>query len=357
MLSPQVSVENVLVRLFVAATFLLFLAPASSGSAASSAAAAARQYSRSYKVHGTVTVGANPVGVVVGSGGYLVANFGGSTVSKVDSTTLKVTQTINVGRAPYWLARMVRSEQTYVSQIYVTNQKDNTVSVFDDYTGKTAATIPVGRLPHGVVTTVPGTSKAYVANAGDNSVTVINQRTLKVVGTIRDGIGSFPTAVAARWSGLLGRTYIFVTNTGSNTISVIDSSTDKVVKTINTFTNYPIGAAAVQSIGSVFVTNQRINTVTEIDGVSHKVVSTTPVGAQPIGVGIKYPLGDPSNTRFDLFVVNSADNTVTILERDERTRTQRAQTVRVGRGPIAVDASGTFVAVTNFHDNSVTFIR
>jgi YVTN family beta-propeller protein len=309
-----------------------------------------------YKVIGTVKVGRNPIGVGR-SGGY-VANYGGSTISKVQVQGMKEISQIAVGKGPYAIAHASRNEQTSVSHLYITNQRDNTVSIYDEYAQKVIATIPVGKIPHGVATTVPGTSKAYIANAQDNSVTVINQRTLKTVATITKGIGSFPTAVAARWDPSAMRTFVFVTNTGSNTVSVIDSATDQVVKTISGFTNYPIGAAAIQSIPRCFVTNQNINTVMEIDGISHKVLSTVTVGRNPTGVGIKYPAtGAVSPQRYDIFVANGADNTVTILKRDLSNNTQETQTLRVGKGPIGIDTSGTYVAVTNYEDSTVTFIQ
>lgn len=324
--------------------------------AQSARSAPANPPAHTYKVIGTVKVGPNPIGV--GRSGSYVANFGGSTISQIDQRAMKETRQIRVGNGPYAIAHSYRYEQTNVSHLFITNQRDNTMSVYDEYTQKVIATIQVGKLPHGVATTAPATSKAYVANARDNSVTVINQRTLKPVATITKGIGSFPTAVAARWEPSVRRTYVFVTNTGGNTISVIDSETDQVIKTINMFISYPISAAAIPSIQRCFVTNQKINTVMEIDAVLHKVLSTVTVGQNPTGVGIKYPAtGAVNQNRFDVFVANGADNTVTILKRDQSSNAQETQTLRVGNGPIGVDTSGTYVAITNYKDSTVTYIQ
>ncbi len=306
-----------------------------------------------YQVRGTVRVGSNPVGVVAGAGGFYVANYGGSTVSRVDPKSLRVSATITVGKGPYGVALLQQLDQSR-SLLFVTNQRDNTVSVFDEYTSKITAVLPVGRLPHGVAAT---TYKAYVANAGDNSVTVITPRSASTFDTktISKGIGSFPTAVAARWDPGGRHTYIFVTNTGSNTISVIEGDSDTVVSTINTFTNYPIGAAAIPTFPRCFIANQRINTVSEIDSVTHQVVSTVTVGSEPIGVAVRYPVDPMKPQRFDVIVANSRDNTVTVLQRDFSTNTQSTKTIRVGNGPIGVSASG-YVAVTNYRDNTVTIL-
>ena len=290
---------------------------------------------------------------IAGAGKY-VANYGESTVSKIEG--MKVTGTIQVGDRPYAIAQSKLSDPRPVWHVFITNSKANTVSVYDESAQKVVATIPVGKTPQGVAAT--NTGKIYVANAGDNTVSVINQRTLTVTKTIRKDIGNFPTAVATRWEPSARRNYVFVTNTGADTVSVIDAASDEVINTHMLFLKYPIGAAS-GLVPRCFVTNQKGNSVTEIDTVTQKVLTSVKVGRSPVAVGIKYPAVSAVgySGRFDVFVANGDDGTVTILKRDWTSNFEETQVLQVGKGPSGVDASGTDVAVTNFLENTVTFIR
>jgi YVTN family beta-propeller protein len=70
----------------------------------------------------------------------------------------------------------------------VTNQDDSTVSVLDTATLKSVAVIEVGDKPEGI-TTHPNGQQVYVANWFDNNVSVIDVKTLKVINTINTGEG------------------------------------------------------------------------------------------------------------------------------------------------------------------------
>jgi YVTN family beta-propeller protein len=75
------------------------------------------------------------------------------------------------------------------SLLFVTNQDDSTVSVIDTKTLKSLAVIDVGDKPEGISTHPDGAS-VYVANWFDNNVSVIDAKTLKVIQTISTGEGS-----------------------------------------------------------------------------------------------------------------------------------------------------------------------
>ena len=71
-----------------------------------------------------------------------VTNEGGRTVSVIDATKGKVSDTITVGKGPYGLAITPDGKQ-----VYVTNRDDGTVSVIDTATGNVSAPITVGKKP------------------------------------------------------------------------------------------------------------------------------------------------------------------------------------------------------------------
>jgi YVTN family beta-propeller protein len=73
--------------------------------------------------------------------------------------------------------------------LFVTNQDDSTVSVVDTQSLKQIAVLNVGDKPEGISTHTDD-QHVYVANWLDNNVSVIDANTLKVVNTIATGEGS-----------------------------------------------------------------------------------------------------------------------------------------------------------------------
>ena len=77
----------------------------------------------------------------------------------------------------------------FTEGLFVTNQDDSSVSVIDTGTLKQIAVIEVGDKPEGI-STHPDDQHIYVANWFDNNVSVIDAKTLEVVDTITTGEGS-----------------------------------------------------------------------------------------------------------------------------------------------------------------------
>jgi YVTN family beta-propeller protein len=96
-----------------------------------------------------------------------VANFGGSTVSVIDSSTNTVVDTIVVGPGPHSFAFNPSN-----NDMYVTISTSNTVSVIDSSTNEVVDTIPVGAFPLGIAFN-PRNNDMYVANRDSNTVSVI----------------------------------------------------------------------------------------------------------------------------------------------------------------------------------------
>jgi YVTN family beta-propeller protein len=74
-------------------------------------------------------------------------------------------------------------------KVFVTNTDDNTVSVIDTTTNKVTATVNVGINPYGVAVTPDG-KKVFVTNANSKNVTIIDTATNKVTATVN--LGSDP---------------------------------------------------------------------------------------------------------------------------------------------------------------------
>ena len=104
-----------------------------------------------------------------------VSNWGKSSVSAVDTETLRVVATIPVGTHPSALKRNPRS-----GDLYVANTDSDSVSVIDTGSNSVRRTISVEPYPHAGVGSnsnalafSPDGRTLYVANAGDNDVAVV----------------------------------------------------------------------------------------------------------------------------------------------------------------------------------------
>lgn len=119
-----------------------------------------------------------------------VCNFGGDTVSVIDTTTAtpKLLPPIRVGRQPSGIA--ITSDGRF---IYVANTRDNTISVIEAATNKVFGPIKVGGNPFGVAVSPDG-RQVRVTNADSDTVSHISfvaPSTWTVDST---------TAPAARWA-------------------------------------------------------------------------------------------------------------------------------------------------------------
>lgn len=81
-------------------------------------------------------VGADPASLTFGFDALWVANAGGASISRVDTETNSVVQTIEVGNAPSAVAAGEAS-------VWVANRFDDTVSRINPSNGRVTATIDV----------------------------------------------------------------------------------------------------------------------------------------------------------------------------------------------------------------------
>jgi YVTN family beta-propeller protein len=237
-----------------------------------------------------IGVGVNPVTKKI----YVTNEFS-NTVSVIDETTDKVSDTIQLGSFPYGVAI-----NPFNDRVYVTNRGSNTVTVIDSPTDAKLSNIPVGNSPVGIAVN-PSSNWIYVTNIDAGTVSVIDGITNKVTNTIN--VGRAPYGIAV--NPLSNK--IYVTNIQSSTVSVIDGRVNKVTKNIIVnptlrrvegagdpvlnmpiLTQFPLIASlvAVNSLSNmVYVTNTGSDTVSVIDGNKDAVIVRIAFNVNPTGVG------------------------------------------------------------------------
>ena len=261
-----------------------------------------------------------------------IPNYGGSSVSVIDTATNTVTGTIGVGYEPMGVAVSADG-----STAYVANLGDNTVSVIDAASGTVATTIHVGSMPTAVAVT-PNGAKVYVANGNDNTVSVIDTTTETVVNLIT--VGNSPDAVTITPDGT--KAYVADSILG---LSVIDTRSDTVIATLN-FDSAPIQIAITPDSRTAYITN--VNYTTVLDIASNTVTTTLNTGNENAGVAIS-----PGGTQ--VWIVNGDSSAVLVI--DIATESLVA-TIPVGNSPngLAFSADGTKAFVVNFGDDDVSVI-
>ena len=280
------------------------------------------------KVTATISVGSNPIGVVIDPNGtkIYVVNAYSNDVSIIDTATNKITATVPVGSSPQGIAVSPNG-----TKVYVANHNSNNVSVIDTSANTVVSTLNTGKYPEGVAVSPDG-KKIYITNYGDNTVSIIDTATKAVIATV--SVGKSPKEIAVTPDG----TRVYVVNSDSKSISVVDTATNSVTNTVKVGGGVPFGVAVNPDGKKVYVTNndEYFSTVSVIDTATNEVTATIPVGSNPMGVAVT-PDGKKVYVAINLY------NTVSVI--DTTTNTVTA-TVRVGNSPYA---SGQFIGSILVH--------
>ncbi|MDR7665341.1 PKD domain-containing protein [Methanosarcina sp. Z-7115] len=273
------------------------------------------------KVTDTISVGFNPMGVVINPNGtrVYVVNTRSNDVSVIDTSTNTVITTVPVESSPQGVAVSPNGKK-----VYVANRYSNNVSVIDTSANTVVSTVTTGKYPVGVAVSPDG-KKIYVTNYGDNTVSIIDSATKAVVTTA--SVGKGPKEIAVTPDG----TKVYVVNSDSGSISVIDTATNNVIDTVK-IGRASCGVAVNPNGTKVYVTNkdEYISTVSVIDTATNTVTAKVPVGSDPKGIAVT-----PDGTK--VYVAISLYNTVSVI--DTATNTVTA-TMLVGNSP---RASGQFI--------------
>ena len=273
------------------------------------------------KVTDTISVGFNPMGVVINPNGtrVYVVNTRSNDVSVIDTSKNTVIATVPVESSPQGVAVSPNGKK-----VYVANRYSNNVSVIDTSANTVVSTVNTGKYPVGVAVSPDG-KKIYVTNYGDNTVSIIDSATKAVVTAASVGRG--PKEIAVTPDG----TKVYVVNSDSGSISIIDTATNNVIDTVK-IGRAPCGVAVNPNGTKVYVTNkdEYFSTVSVIDTATNTVTAKVPVGSDPKGIAVT-----PDGTK--VYVAISLYNTVSVI--DTATNTVTA-TMLVGNSP---RASGQFI--------------
>jgi YVTN family beta-propeller protein len=345
-----------------------------------------------------VTVGSNPIGVVVDpiTHSVFVLNDEDSTVSVIDGTICNAVFTTGCDQRPPDLATGFFPGYLDVDlatdTVYVSNQDENTVSVLDGgactLTHESGCrhavrTTTVGNAPQGIAVN-QATDTVYVGNRSDNDLSVINGALCNASqpsgcgrGWPTVATGSTPQAVAVdqRTDTIYTANSDPDNNFSGTTVSVIDGATCNAEVTAGcgrapatvTVGNGPNALAVNQSTDTIYVANIGDNTVSVINGATCNATMTTGCGQNPptIKVGIG-PDGVAADQATDtIYVANGGDNTVSVINGATCNATvtsgcgQDPPTIAVGNGPlgIAVNQITHTLYVANTGGSTVSVIN
>jgi YVTN family beta-propeller protein len=260
-------------------------------------------------VDGTVhNVQVSPNGSIIGATVVPVSGHGGghsdhsaSTNGKAlffDTTSNELIKEVEVGNHP---AHIVFTENGQYA--LVTNNEDDTVSVIDLKDYEIIQTVSTGKGPHGF--RISSDSKfAYIANMGEDTVSVLNLQTFSEEKTLKVGPTPLTTAITTDGNMILATLHT------ENTVAIVDVESGET-------TNVDVGKGPAQVYIQpdnlfAFIANQGSeenpsNSVTKIDLRTKEVVATIETGNGAHGV-----VTSPDN-QF-VYVTNLFENTVSVID-------------------------------------------
>jgi YVTN family beta-propeller protein len=205
-------------------------------------------------IRATVPTGQGPHEAATSPDGkwVLVTNYGtreapGSTLSLIDATAGKVTETIDLD--PYGKPHGVVWLKDGRSAL-VTAEAQKVLLVVDVMEGKVKQAIPTGQDVSHMVVATPDEKRAFVANIGSGSITVLDLVEGRAVTNISTGDGAEGLDITP------DGTQLWVTNRAVDSISVIDPESLKIISTVPS-RSFPIRAKVTPDGKHVLVSNAR----------------------------------------------------------------------------------------------------
>jgi virginiamycin B lyase len=223
------------------------------------------------RVTDTIATGKEPcAGLAIGFSSLWVPNCGDSTVARVDLTSRKVSATFRTG-----IADSEGGVAIAAGSFWILTDKNGTLARIDPDTNKVVAEVYVAR---GSVAVAGGDDALWVTSAAQHVVTRVDPHRNLVTATIP--VGREPRFLA------VGEGAVWTLNQGDGSVSRIDPATNKVVATIDVGVPGPGGEIAAGE-GSVWVTVFDVP-LSRIDPETNTVVQQfVGPGGDSVRVGLK----------------------------------------------------------------------
>jgi peptide/nickel transport system substrate-binding protein len=256
-----------------------------------------------------VLLGGTPAQLAAGAGSIWAVSPQRQTVSRIDSKTLDIVQTIDVGSGPGGIAYSREARA-----VWVANGGDGTLSRIDQATNRVVDTPSVGNVP---VAVAAGFGSVWVTNAGDRTVVRLDAKTGLLLKAI-------PTGDVGRGIAIGGGA-VWVSDDIRGRVSRIDPRTNEVTEQV------PVGGGATAlayGADSVWVANGLDRTVMRIDPTQNVGPRAVPIGGTPGGLAF---------ADGDLWVSDEAGGKVVRI--DPR-RNKVVATIKTGNRPQGVAFAG-----------------
>jgi PQQ-dependent catabolism-associated beta-propeller protein len=188
--------------------------------------------------------------------------------------------------------------------IYVSNEKDNTVSVVDSSTMTVVQTLNVGQRPRGITISKDG-KFVYLCASDDDTIEIIDTETAKIVGSLPSGPD--PELFVLSPDG----NRLYVANEDDNLVTVIDLASREVLAEV------PVGVEpegmGISPDGKVLVnTSETTNMAHFIGTESHEIIDNVLVDSRPRFAEFK-----PDNS--EVWVSAEIGGTVSVIDNASRT--------------------------------------
>jgi YVTN family beta-propeller protein len=270
---------------------------------------------RTYAVVNSAAVGALPWGVAVLQGKLYVANFGDSSISVLDATSLTPLTTLPAPGRPTFL-----KSNPVTNRIIGVTYPDgagsgNRVIVIDPGTDTIEADIDVGGVGAWGLAVAPDLNRIYVTTRDSGNISVLNGSSPYILissgGAKACGEGN-TSPYGADFDAVLGKLYVACAVSDSvSRAAVYRASSDALI--LEAFiaigdggSNGGGGVAANSATGHVFFTNSDAASVSVVNGQINALIATIPVGVHPFGAAVN-PI-----TR-EAFIGNGISNEVYVL--------------------------------------------
>lgn len=195
---------------------------------------------------------------------------------RLDLTTQKVDQVIEVGAVPKYVA--VTPDQKHV---LVSNWCSYTLSVVDVAAKKTVATVPIGPFPRGIAV-APDSRTAYVTAMGTRDVYAVDLTTMTTRRLASPGRRVRHVAISPDGRALYAVSSGNNNGDGTTNVAKIDTRTGRILATVVPGRE-PRTMALSADGTAAYVVNYEESTLAKIRTDTMQVVQKVPTGPHPIG--------------------------------------------------------------------------